>query len=542
MRKISSCIGLLVCLNSISYAGTGKLFEVSTSGQPGNVSFSLCLDGKAPLSCQHFNVDKLSLNIKTTMPNHVYPNAGIKINTPNLEIANIGLVCKPISNGYCTFSVARHAPASLTIQKKAVIEAPIQLTAIGYDMNAGLPLLAQSINSGLNWSLVPIPNIPTGAFNGTSCTGSGSAAICIAVGSNYDTSYPLLTQSTNGGANWTVTDISNIPTGKFNAASCTGSGSKAICIAVGDNGNYNSFLAQSTNGGASWATVNVANIRPTNLSSASCTGSGAEAICTAVGFSQDSNAVLIQSNDGGLNWSQVDISTSLGYFNGVSCTGSGATAICTAVGAIYPINPLLTQSTDGGKNWSVVTLPGMLAGFLYASSCTGTGSEAICTAVGGNFGDGYPLLAQTTNGGADWSVVSILNIPKGIFYSASCTGAGATAICTANGTTTDGNPILVQSRDGGAHWAVVAIPNISAGYFQGASCTGSGTSAICTAAGATATQDGYPLLAQTRDGGVSWSVVDIPNMPLGSFSGSGSSQPSYALSLQNDRARQGLKH
>ena len=47
------------------------------------MEFTLCLTGKGPLSCQNYQTNKSTLSITTTTihSTHIYPTAGIKINT-----------------------------------------------------------------------------------------------------------------------------------------------------------------------------------------------------------------------------------------------------------------------------------------------------------------------------------------------------------------------------------------------------------------------------------------------------------------------------
>ena len=90
---------------------SGLLFNVTANGAPSSVSFSLCLNGNGPLSCQNYTASALNLSISTTTPNHTYPWAGIKINTPGYTPSN----CTPISNGYCLFSVSNTTPATLVL-------------------------------------------------------------------------------------------------------------------------------------------------------------------------------------------------------------------------------------------------------------------------------------------------------------------------------------------------------------------------------------------------------------------------------------------
>lgn len=111
-------IALFLIMGQSALAGAGGLlFNVSATGEPANVSITLCLNGKGSLSCQTYNVAALTLSIRTAVPNHVYPAAGIKINTPGYELANIGLSCTPNANGYCLFSVNNTTPASISISK-----------------------------------------------------------------------------------------------------------------------------------------------------------------------------------------------------------------------------------------------------------------------------------------------------------------------------------------------------------------------------------------------------------------------------------------
>jgi hypothetical protein len=118
LKKILAHLGmaLLLLFGQSVYAGSGLLFNVASSGAPGNVSINLCLNGNGPLSCQNFNVSALTLTISPTVPNHVYPAIGIKINTPGYSLANLGIACTPITNGYCLFSASQAAPKTLIIK------------------------------------------------------------------------------------------------------------------------------------------------------------------------------------------------------------------------------------------------------------------------------------------------------------------------------------------------------------------------------------------------------------------------------------------
>lgn len=128
-------------------AKSGLLFNVIASGEstPTPVSISLCLNGRGPLSCQNYTVSAANLTVYTTIPNHLYSAAGIKINTPGHSIAGIGVVCTLISNGYCLFSVSDTSPASFFI----VVPPKLSLTATpSTDTNVGLVYSQTNVASG----------------------------------------------------------------------------------------------------------------------------------------------------------------------------------------------------------------------------------------------------------------------------------------------------------------------------------------------------------------------------------------------------------
>ncbi len=112
MKRISTLLcALFALLISQTATSAGLLFNVSATGTPANLSITLCLNGNGPLSCQNYTVSALNLSISTTIPNHVYPAVGMKVNTPGYVLAG----CTPTANGYCLFSANSTTPASITV-------------------------------------------------------------------------------------------------------------------------------------------------------------------------------------------------------------------------------------------------------------------------------------------------------------------------------------------------------------------------------------------------------------------------------------------
>lgn len=105
LRRILFVLTLIGCVAN-AYCLTGSLFSVSATGASGDVSITLCLNGKGPFSCQNYQLNALDIAIKTTRPDHTYPNVGIKVNTDGYKIGQSGLDCIPISNGYCLFAAS----------------------------------------------------------------------------------------------------------------------------------------------------------------------------------------------------------------------------------------------------------------------------------------------------------------------------------------------------------------------------------------------------------------------------------------------------
>lgn len=99
------------CIIENCSAGTGLFFDVSATGTTTPLNIKLALDGQGPLSTQNYTVNALNLIIKTTIPHHVYPLAGIKIDNLGYRVAGLPL----FKNGYYLFSVSDSSPANILI-------------------------------------------------------------------------------------------------------------------------------------------------------------------------------------------------------------------------------------------------------------------------------------------------------------------------------------------------------------------------------------------------------------------------------------------
>ena len=156
MKRIFTHISiiLLLSLYQIAFASSGLFFNVDTIGSV--------------------------LNITTTVPNHTYSSAGIKINTSGYNLTNIGSDCIPNKNGYCLFSVSDVTTKAISITG-ATGSVNITLCLNGFP-----PLSCQTYNTPVvkaraayvangrdGVSLCPIN--PNGTF--ASCTDSGNSGV-----------------------------------------------------------------------------------------------------------------------------------------------------------------------------------------------------------------------------------------------------------------------------------------------------------------------------------------------------------------------------
>ena len=304
------------------------------------------------------------------------------------------------------------------------------------------------------------------------------------------------------------------------------------------------------------------------LSGASCTASQDKNICIAPGqwcsgyFCENALPLIAVGSHNTETWAYpksvfqnlktiIDPSFTSGYLRAGACFGSGANAVCIASGTYFADSdffPLVALSSNGGKNWTYPTsifkdlttaiAPIFSKGYLSTASCTKSTCHSVCIAAG-NFlttGDASqrPLLAVSTDKGNTWSYPAAIftnlattvdpKFQNGFFISSSCTGEGNQAVCIAAGSYSNDKatmPLLAQSNDGGQTWSYpVDILNDLAnkighgfigGLFNAASCSGSGKKAICIASGSYFRKSGAgtPFLAISRDGGDTWSYPDF---------------------------------
>ena len=124
-----------------------------------------------------------------------------------------------------TLSVNYQGRTPLTSNLTFSVTVPVLIAAGEDDTGTSPPLLLASTNGSTAWSQITTTGFTTnGYFNAASCTGSGSSAICVAAGYDYTgTAPPLLVVSTDGGATWSkITPTGLTTSGFLNASGATG--------------------------------------------------------------------------------------------------------------------------------------------------------------------------------------------------------------------------------------------------------------------------------------------------------------------------------
>jgi hypothetical protein len=81
----------------------GELFIADSESNGPDAQISLCLNGRAKISCQTYSTTGYRLALQTVIPHHTYPVAGIKILSGEVSIpTSQNPSCTPYVNGYFT--------------------------------------------------------------------------------------------------------------------------------------------------------------------------------------------------------------------------------------------------------------------------------------------------------------------------------------------------------------------------------------------------------------------------------------------------------
>jgi photosystem II stability/assembly factor-like uncharacterized protein len=204
----------------------------------------------------------------------------------------------------------------------------------------------------------------------------------------------VVLRTTNGGTNWTSVGGGAIGTADVNAVDAIDA--NTAFATTTPTSPAATFIYRTTNGGTNWAQV--------------YTDAGAGAFIDAIHMYDATNGiamgdpvggkwVILKTTDGGATWARIatepnQVATEAGSNNGLATVGTNNIWFCSNNGTIATVY----RSTNAGATWAFTVLP------FTASFTAGIAfSDAQYGVVGSNGG----TAARTTNGGANWSSITV---------------------------------------------------------------------------------------------------------------------------------------
>ena len=437
------------------FSGPGPLFNIIANGESsGSISITLCLNGNGPLSCQNYTVNNLNLNIKTTIPNNTYLNAGIRINTPGYTLANTQ--CRPNANEFCLFSVNDQTSTNLLLTPLVPPAPPgvptnVSATAAGdssAQVNWTPPVDSPPV---ANYIITPYSLSETTTLQPTTCPNTPD--FCTVNNLTNGLPYTFSVQAQNSGGEsgastpsnqvnpptWTqsIVDLSAYNQPGFTAVSCTSSDSGGeFCMAIGIDQNSTNFACSYLDQAWSCNTVNDVAL----FQAVSCVNQN---FCMALDYY---SAAFLYSGDPPTWGASMPVSGSIPLYS-VSCPD---TNFCMAVDN----NGNAYQYSNEWGSATHVTTGTPLGGVSCPSSMS-------CTAVGNN-GDAYAY--NVTSWGAAQPTPTSQPLT-----SVSCPTNSTDGFCMASGTTDNpGYATAYISTRSNPTWTSTSLSSqaISAGLYS----------------------------------------------------------------------------
>jgi PKD repeat protein len=269
------------------------------------------------------------------------------------------------------------------------------------------------------------------------------------------------TKTTDGGTNWTASNI-NVGNTALGISMITAlDANTAWLAAYPTGGGQTGGIWKTTNGGTNWTRQN------------SATYSNAASFTNVVhfwnandGFCQgdpiNGEFELYTTTDGGTNWNLVaganipnpTNGNEFGYTRQIEVVGDNVW-FTTSLGRIY-------HSTDKGYTWTVYTSP--ITDFGGAIDANSTGNISYTSATTGLIVDNNSVVYETTNSGANWTQLTTTGtvLTNGLCY------IEGTNIAFTTGTGSS------YSQDGGTTWNIIDTDQHLYVEFQNASIGWSG--------------------------------------------------------------------
>ena len=539
--------------NAITISSSNLLFNIVAMGSPLNVTITLCLNGRGPLSCQVYGVNASDLYINTNISNRAYPAAGIKVNQPGYTVAG----CSSIENGYCLFSLSNTDVKLIAISRSNSLVDETMTTSTNTDKmsqakegssDEQVDRESDSKNKDKTLSLrdltCTIAQMPL-------CTVSGLAdkipfLVSIIM---MDKVEPKLIGAPNSAKSKIhssiksqSTDIPPVNINPMPSFFVSGWLSHSVYRLSFSNKNlletaypdplFNVALPAipiiwDFPQGIIHESVSIPSAAITVIQAIHCYGNG----CVATGYYRDEedmrHLLFARSLDNGLTWDFLNIIpqanhssawVSNGVLQAVHCREDGCVASGYYTDEEDVQHPLLAYSLDHGLTWDFsnsMSQPNhnttsLSNGVLQAVHCSADG----CVASGYYTDEEdvqHPLLANSLDHGLTWDFSNSMTQPNlnttslsnGVLQAVHCSEEG----CVASGYYTDAenvqHPLLAYSLDHGLTWDFSNSIEHLNGVLQAVYCSEEG----CFATGfyINGMHGQLPLLASSKDHGLTWS-------------------------------------
>lgn len=207
-----------------------------------------------------------------------------------------------------------------------------------------------------------------------------------------------------------------------------------------------------------------------------------------------SNGTILKTANGGVSWS------SAGYLPGIAPGSFGASDTNTAW-AVGEYQRQVSITRDGGASWSPVAPPSLTSGYVLQYYPVNTSVIWALTY------DTDVTVLRTANGGASWETSALPSVAAGLSRRINEVIAmgpnDAWLVCDESGSQ-DGSylsrKVLLKTADGGKTWQVISPNGSTLQFLQ-----------FANANVGFAVENNERALLRSRNGGVSWERLPLPN-------------------------------
>ncbi|MBI5403845.1 MAG: T9SS type A sorting domain-containing protein [Ignavibacteriae bacterium] len=284
-------------------------------------------------------------------------------------------------------------------------------------------------NFGANWTLLSF-NDPGMSWTSTHYSVDVSGNRIVAIGA-----YGSIQKSTNAGANFSALTQWLSPSTKYDVWAQSANG---LVIVTGGRGSTATFdqVLRTTNGGTNWSII------PFN---SSATYYSLAMVNSTTGFMSGSSGNLRKTTNAGLNWDSIPGPFGTNTLKRVEFANANT-------GYVFQNTSALNggwKTTNGGLSWDSLTNMG---------SETRVPVSSFINANTGYVGNNVAKLMKTTDGGANWTILS--NTPMGTFglYGVKFFNADSGYVCGSTGYK------LCRTTNGGVSFDSVSHPFYNALY------------------------------------------------------------------------------